>query len=141
MKEFITWKQFDKAIDEFIKDYTENDYKCDYIYGPPRGGLPLAVALSHRLDLPIIESIDTYWIHYSRPRTKMLVVDDIADTGETLKPLVGPNIISYTIYYHQQSIVEPDCWIFEKKDDWIVFPWETKDSDMIQDYLKGEVNA
>ena len=29
-----------------------------------------------------------------------------------------------TIYYHQQSTVTPNTWVFEKKGDWVVFPWE-----------------
>ena len=55
---------------------------------------------------------------------KFLIVDDIADTGKTLKHIVGPNIITYTIYYHKQSIVTPNAWVFEKTDEWVVFPWE-----------------
>ena len=123
-KHYMSWMGFEYAISELVKDYKKNDYKCDYIYGPPRGGLPIAVTLSHRLDIPILNSQDEYFEKYTNPRVKILVVDDIADTGETLKPLIGPNIITYTIYYHKQSIVTPSAWVFEKKNEWVVFPWE-----------------
>ena len=123
-KHYLSWMGLEFAIDDLVNDYKESDYKCDYIYGPPRGGLPIAVILSHRLNIPILSSIDEFWEKYSNPRTNILLVDDIADTGETLKPLVGPNIITYTIYYHDQSIITPDAWVFKKKDEWVVFPWE-----------------
>ena len=117
-KHYLSWTGFEFAMNELVKDYKENNYKCDAIYGPPRGGLPIAVTLSHRLGIPIIQD------YVERSGKTVLIVDDIADTGKTLKPLVGPHVVSYTIYYHRQSIVEPNYWVFEKKDEWVVFPWE-----------------
>jgi hypoxanthine phosphoribosyltransferase len=116
-KAYLSWSGFEFCIDAFIEDYKNNNYKCDLIYGPPRGGLPIAVTLSHRLGVPLTTT-------YPTTGSVVLVVDDIADTGKTLKPLIGPNIITYTLYYHKQSIVEPNYWVFEKEDKWIVFPWE-----------------
>ena len=66
---------------------------------------------------------------------QILVVDDIADTGHTLKDFENNHNIICTFHYHTQSIVEPDYWVTEKGDDWIVYPWERNDSDEIQDYL------
>ena len=36
---------------------------------------------------------------------------------------------------HKDSIVKPDYSVIYKEDKWIVYPWETEDSDEIQDYL------
>ena len=118
-KHYLSWMGFEFAISEFVRDYKENDRKCEGVYGPPRGGLPIAVTLSHRLNIPLIKG---YW--ESEHLNKVLIVDDIADTGKTLESLIGPKFITYTIYYHQQSIVKPDYYVFEKKDEWVVFPWE-----------------
>ena len=41
-----------------------------------------------------------------------------------------------TIHEHEQSIVKPDYSVIDKGDKWIVYPWETEDSEEIQDYLK-----
>ena len=120
-KHYMSWMGFEFAISELVKDYKENDYKCDYIYGPVRGGLPIAVTLSHRLGIPVI--LDHNFVKI-KDDTRVLVVDDIADTGKTLSELIGHNIITYTIYYHLQSTVTPNAWVFEKKGDWVVFPWE-----------------
>ena len=86
------------------------------IYGIPRGGLVVAVRLSHLLDLPLI--LDPREI-----QSNTLVVDDIADSGKTLEKFKN-NIIA-TLYYNEKSPVTPKFWIFKKKDRWIVFPWET----------------
>ena len=118
-KAYLSWTGFEFAMSEFVKHYKKNNYKCDAIYGPPRGGLPIAVTLSHRLGVPLIKD---YW--ETEKLDKVLIVDDIADTGKTLEPLIGPKFITYTIYYHKQSTVEPNYWVFEKKGKWIVFPWE-----------------
>ena len=69
---------------------------------------------------------------------QILVVDDIADTGETLKDFQNKHNVICTFHYHEQSIVKPDFYCEEKGDKWIVYPWETEDSDEIQDYLKEE---
>ena len=77
--------------------------------------------------------------HESAYIEKVLVVDDIADTGRTLEQLkrleVFKNSMFATLDYHRQSVVEPDFWVNEKGDKWIVYPWERNDSEEIQDYL------
>ena len=42
----------------------------------------------------------------------------------------------FTIHYHQQSTVIPDFFAHEKKDKWIVYPWESENSQTKQDYIK-----
>ncbi len=118
-KHYMSWMGFEFAMSEFVKDYREKNYNVDAVYGPPRGGLPIAVTLSHRLGIPLIKD---YW--ETEKLDSVLLVDDIADTGRTLESLIGPKFITYTIYYHKQSTVKPDYYCFEKKDEWVVFPWE-----------------
>ena len=73
---------------------------------------------------------------------RVLVVDDIIDTGITMVKYINDmNHVIYTMHYHQESNIVPDFYVSNKTDKWIVYPWETNDSDMIQDYLKVEVNA
>ena len=88
--------------------------------------------LSHQTGIPYIES-------FEKVTQDTLIIDDIADTGETLKkykkhPLSEKSFI-ITIHEHEQSIVKPDFSVVEKGDKWIVYPWETEDSEEIQDYL------
>lgn len=64
----------------------------------------------------------------------MLIVDEVADTGKSLK-LVKEHVIEEganevkiaTIYYKPWSIVRPDYYSKETSD-WVVFPWEVKET-------------
>ena len=134
-KTFISWSQYElyvARIADWITMCCEEEVGA--IYGLPRGGLPIAVSLSHMLDLPILMN---YYDRKLVTKKKILVVDDIADTGHTLKDFDSPHNIICTMHYHQDSITRPDFFCTEKGDDWIVYPWETEDSETVQDYLKS----
>ena len=129
MKEFVTWNVIDEAVTDIafnIKN-TNKDFKG--VYGIPRGGLILAVMLSHKLDLPLIMSKDEL-------DENSIIIDDIADTGKTLLDFTEYQSYVVTIHEHEQSLIKPDYSVLDKGDKWIVYPWETEDSEEIQDYLK-----
>lgn len=129
MKEFVSWNVIDEAVTDIafnIKN-TNKDFKG--VYGIPRGGLILAVMLSHKLDLPLIMSKDEL-------DENSIIIDDIADTGKTLLDFVEYESYVVTIHEHEQSLIKPDYSVLDKGDKWIVYPWETEDSEEIQDYLK-----
>jgi len=113
--EELSYVDFLLAVQTIAKK--SKDLNVDSIYGIPRGGLSIALYLSHLTGLPIIEKENI--------NRHTLVVDDISDSGTTLAKykLLGCKIA--TIYYHRQSKVKPDIWIYEKGKDWIKFPWET----------------
>ena len=131
MKKFISWDELDRLADELCDMIPENQYEG--IYAIPRGGLIIGVMISHKLGLPMIDRLQSWY------GKKFLIVDDIADTGQTLQGMraeVYKEAHTATIHYHKQSSVEPSYWVEEKSDDWIVYPWEKNDSEEIQDYLK-----
>ena len=132
MKEFVSWDLIDEAVTDiaFHLKETKKDFKG--VYGIPRGGVILAVMLSHKLDLPYLEN------PFDCEFDDFVVIDDIADTGETLKFYEETFKKSYivTVHEHEQSIVKPDFSVLPKGNKWIVYPWETEDSEEIQDYLK-----
>ena len=132
-KVYISWEGYDSYIDSITNWVKTSDLNLGAVYGLPRGGLPIAVSLSHRLHLPLLMD---YYDRKIVTDKKILVVDDIADTGHTLKDFENKHNIICTFHYHEQSIIEPDYWIHKKDDDWIVYPWEREDSEEIQDYLK-----
>ena len=132
-KVYISWEGYDSYIDSITNWVRRSDLNLGAVYGLPRGGLPIAVSLSHKLHLPLLMD---YYDRKIVTDKKILVVDDIADTGHTFKDFENKHNIICTFHYHEQSIIEPDYWIHKKDDDWIVYPWELNDSDEIQDYLK-----
>ena len=112
MISYFTWSEFDKSV-ELIAD------KCRFkkftgIYGVPRGGLCLAVALSHKLKIKLIP----------KPIKNSLIVDDVYETGLTLKTFKD---IEGAMFFVLFSKIKPTWWntlFISKKSQWIVFPWE-----------------
>jgi len=111
----IGWEEFGEMADK-LAEQIKGDF--DGIYAMPRGGLPLAVTLSHRLKLPLL----------MEPTKETLIVDDISDTGESLKNISGEKIAC--LHSTPWTITKPDWFVKmkENKEDWIVYPWE-KESD------------
>ena len=69
----FTWEEFDKSVE--LISYKSKEWDLSGIYGIPRGGLCLAVALSHKLNLELLKE----------PKNNILIVDDIYDSGKTLQ--------------------------------------------------------
>ena len=108
----FTWSEFDKSVEHIYN-------KCKFIefsgiYGVPRGGLCLAVALSHKLKINLI----------SKPIKNSLIVDDVYETGTTLNTYKNINEAMFFVLF---SKVKPIWWNtvhISEKSEWIVFPWE-----------------
>lgn len=122
-KVYVSWKFVENFV-ENVENLVRNKYpQCTGIYGLPRGGLCLAVMLSHKLSLPLLMS----------PVDKCLIVDDICDSGESLihyaKNSSGPDLHNYviaTMFFKDNRLgVIPDYYEGIKKDDWIIFCWES----------------
>ena len=122
------------------------DYKPDAIVGIARGGLSLAHAMAEGLEIRNVQTLRTELYDKEKKREcitlfgkcefreikRVLVVDDIADSGETLDAVMKSLICgdtkiefkSATLFYKLSSIYEPDFWLNEA-DDWINFFWES----------------
>ena len=112
MINYFTWKEFDKAVEQIAKKC--KDLEFSGIYGVPRGGLCLAVALSHKLKINLI----------LEPKKNSLIVDDVYETGITLKTFKD---IEGAMFFVLFSKSQPKWWnsvFISKKSEWIVFPWE-----------------
>ncbi len=115
-KTFLVPHYFHELVLELVNRIPSDKYQ--YVYGIPRGGLVVAVYLSHRLKLPCLTKL-------LGPVGSTLVVDDIADTGKTLKEYKELGFDTATIYYKPRSIIKPTYFVKEIKDtDWIVYPYE-----------------
>ena len=111
-KVYVTWED----VNEFITLLSSHMNMKSFtgVYGPARGGLVFAVMISHRYNLPFLGA----------PQAGCLCVDDICDTGDTALAWKDKGYTIATMYYKKGSKVTPDYWMFEKKDKWIVFPFE-----------------
>jgi len=110
----LSWSDFGSLVEKLVEKIKKSKEKFDGVYGIPRGGLPLAVILSHKLNIPLI----------LEPTENSLITDDISDTGKTLKKTKHKKIAA--LFSTDWTSMRPDFFISMKKSkgDWIVFPWE-----------------
>jgi len=148
--EVPTWNQIYDMLLSQTRKIQINDYKPEVIIGVARGGLVPARILSDLLEITQLGflQIEFYQnINKSKDQPtlrqsltvqvtgkKTLIVDDIADTGESLKlanvhikNLGASEIKNATLYQKPKSTITPD--FFEKQTlNWVVFPWDTKET-------------
>ena len=110
----LSWNEFNSCVTSITNACKGNQFSV--VYGFPRGGLCLAVALSHSINIPLLDAM----------KPGCLVVDDVYETGKTLNQvLVVPNTTTFVWF----SKVQPEWWNaieISNPDEWIVFPWENK---------------
>jgi hypoxanthine phosphoribosyltransferase len=148
--EVPTWNQIYKMLLNLAEKIRKNGFKPEVIVGVSRGGWPPARVLSDLLGNPNLANVKAeFYLGVAETKgepsltqpvsttvsgKRVLVVDEIADTGESLK-LVKAHLFERgatevkiaTIYYKPWSIITP--YYYEKKtSNWVVFPWETKET-------------
>ena len=145
-----TWNQIYTLLLNLAEKIRKNGFKPDIIVGVSRGGWPPARILSDLLGNPNLANVRAeFYVGVAEtkgePRLtqpvsvpvsgrKVLVVDEVADTGKSLK-LVKEHMAEegaaevriVTVYYKPWSIVKPDYYGKETSR-WIVFPWEVKET-------------
>jgi hypoxanthine phosphoribosyltransferase len=136
-KVYVTWEQIEKGVDNIVNDLLKNA-DIDYVVGIPRGGLIIAVMISHRLGvkhmtIDHLEKLEEFDLNIDKK--KILIVDDISDSGQTLKRF-RKDYTTATLDVRNTTIAIPQFYAnWLDNADWIVYPWERKDSKTIQDYL------
>ena len=148
--EVPTWNQiYDMLLSQTQKIQSQT-YKPDIIVAIARGGLVPARILTDLLETPQLGFIQIeFYTDINQTRAeptlkqtlttqvtgkKALLVDDIADTGESLKLAKThlqqqgtSQIKTATLYQKPQSATTPD--FYEKQTtSWVVFPWDTKET-------------
>lgn len=128
-KLFLTWEDIENDINILCNKL--KDRKFQFITGLPRGGLIPAVLISHKLDITY-KSLN---LSKAIIEGRYLLVDDVADSGETLVDKKYDGYVKATLHYKKHSLIKPDYYAREIPNDvWIVYPWENEKSKTIQDY-------
>ena len=145
-KLYISWNDVDNMVDDLVNQMFADNWKPDYIVGITRGGLTPAIMMSHKtgikmytLDVRLrdggtdsnLES-NLWMAEDARLGKKILIVDDINDTGETIGWIKddwqSDNMKFAMLIENEASKVSSDynCKTVNKfeKDVWIVYPWE-----------------
>lgn len=135
-KRYLSWNDIDRAINRLAASINSSGVELSAIGGLPRGGLIPAVMLSHKLQIPFVSQANIGGVIGN-----ILIVDDICDSGKTLKRFKFENdVYTATLHWKQSAEYQPNYfWEIAYENEWIVYPWENKDSQTIPDYAtKGE---
>ena len=118
----VGWEDVNNYLNSVAAALDSHQYSG--VYGVPRGGLVIASWLAHKMYLPLLFA----------PSPNCIIIDDICDSGETLlhyvkntsNPEADNNYYTTTMFFRKGNNydIEPSYWYKEKKDKWIVFPWE-----------------
>ncbi|MEZ5216589.1 MAG: phosphoribosyltransferase [Ilumatobacteraceae bacterium] len=149
-REILTWETFGDASRELATMVAVDGYEPDMILAIARGGLLIAGALGYslavkniytmnvefytgvdeRLEVPMILPPVPDFIDVEH--AKILVADDVADTGKTLKLVKEfcegkvAEVRCAVLYEKPISVVECE-YVWKRTDQWINFPWSDKD--------------
>jgi hypoxanthine phosphoribosyltransferase len=148
-REILSWELFGNASRELATMIAEDGYEPEMILSIARGGLLIGGALGYalavkntytmnvefytgvdeRLEVPRILPPAPDFVDLAD--AKLLIVDDVADTGHTLKSVhefcagkVG-EVRTAVIYEKSHSVVQCD-YVWRRTDLWINFPWSDK---------------
>ena len=143
VKRKIDWKTYLAHLG-FMADCTKVAGN-QVVVGLTRGGLTPATYLSHQLGIPMI-AFDPHMLHANGDErapihlpinppviTKIIIVDDISDTGITFKKCFnffnkrGFSCTTMSVFINGEvTEFVPDYPGEETNNEWIVFPYETE---------------
>lgn len=148
--EVLTWTRTYNLLLRLARKILRSGFTPHIIVGVSRGGWVPARVLCDLLSAPVLANIGIEFytgIGETKPSPrltqplsttvtgkKVLLVDEVADTGQTLRLAIeqilkesAKEVRTVTMYTKPRSAIRPD-YQGKKTSLWIVFPWETKET-------------
>ena len=159
-KQYITNATISSYLSIIVQKMKNDNFVPDIVVGLSRGGLPPGIMMSHYLNKPFIPfetALRDFPVWKSnttalKSAKKVLVIDDICDTGDTFKKLKEelsealPDLdIKFASLHHNAPAKFKPNWygaLVNKdiKDVWLVYPWEDWfERDTIENTLVNEM--
>ncbi len=148
-RDVLDWGTYGTAVRSLSRTVADDGYRPEMILSIARGGLFVAGSMGYALSvkniyvmnveyytgvderLPVPVMLPPYVDFVELDGAKVLIVDDVADTGHTLKMVddftserVG-EVRTAVLYEKSHSLVKCD-YVWRRTDQWINFPWSTE---------------
>ena len=149
-REVMSWDDLGAGARDLAEAVVGDGYIPDIILGIARGGLLVAGALGYalgvkntftmnvefytgvdeRLEMPMILPPVPDLIDFAD--TKVLIADDVADTGATLKTVHAfcagkvAEVRTAVLYEKSRSAIKCE-YVWRRTDRWITFPWSAQE--------------
>ncbi|MBJ7901862.1 phosphoribosyltransferase [Streptomyces sp. DSM 110735] len=146
VRENLTYERFGEAVRELAQTIADDGYEPDIVLSIARGGVFVAGGLAYALECKNIHLVNVEFytgvgttlempvmlapvpnvIDFSDK--KVLITDDVADTGKTLKLVrdfcreTVAEVRTAVVYEKPHSLVKCE-YVWKHTDAWINFPW------------------
>ena len=160
---YISWDEYNKKIEQLARQIDDDEFDCNQIVCIAKGGLRVGDILARIFDVPLaVMSVESYHgdgikdnqgqivfgnsLAKTTPNlgSKVLLVDDLADTGRTLRKCVKwldhyegffiEDLRTATIWTKGLSTFTPDYYVeFLPNDPWIHQPFEKYETMLIEE--------
>ena len=149
-KEYLTWEQYGQAARELAVIVADDGYRPDIILGIARGGMFLTGSLGYglavkniymmnveyytgedtRLDVPVM--LPPYLDLADLSGSKVLLADDVADTGHTLELVrdfcAGKTAETRIAVLHEKPKSAVRCdYVWQHTELWVEYPWAVEE--------------
>ncbi|MDO5700614.1 MAG: phosphoribosyltransferase [Bowdeniella nasicola] len=149
-REILTWDDFGRSARDLAQAIVDDGWRPDVVVAVARGGLLPAGAVSYALGVKALGTmnvefytdvaqtlaeprlLDPMMDTSTLPNKRILVVDDVADSGRTLAKVIemfeefeGVETRSAVIYHKPRSVVIPH-YAWKQTERWIAFPWSDR---------------
>src|SRR5881392_198971 len=145
-RESMTWEDVGTAVEELAAQIEASSFRPDAVLALARGGLPAAGALAYALGVKNMATLNVEFYTGIDERLaeplllppvpdlallraeRLLVVDDVADTGRTLALASKfcaqhvTEVRTAVLYEKPHSVVRCD-FVWRRTDRWVNFPW------------------
>lgn len=148
-REIMTYEMYGTAVRELAAQVADDGYRPEMILAIARGGLLVAGSVGYALSvkniyvmnceyytgvnerLPVPVMLPPYVDFVDMEDAKILIADDVADTGHTLRMVHDfcservAEVRAAVLYEKSHSLVKCD-YVWKRTDQWINFPWSSE---------------
>ncbi|WP_402466488.1 phosphoribosyltransferase [Isoptericola aurantiacus] len=148
-REVLTWSDFATAVRRLAEQVVADGFRPDVVVAVARGGLVPGGAVAYALGTKGVGTMNVeFYTDIGRtlddprvlpplmdtselPGSRVLVVDDVADSGRTLELVMrmlaeqGADARAAVLYTKPRSVYRPE-YSWRETDRWITFPWSAE---------------